>query len=156
MSYYDPFEEVRRRIYKAIRDSMKSFERELEEIESIVEETLIETREWERILEERLEEIYGGYTSPLTTLIDKGDKLLLIVEVPGVKQETVEVVITERTVKVEAKLDEEKIRRALGNLAYAKRLTTMKGEYRLPQPVDPSKVKVERKGSKIYIWIPKL
>jgi HSP20 family molecular chaperone IbpA len=86
----------------------------------------------------------------------RGDKILLIVETPGARQETVEIIVTERAIRVEAKLDEERVRRALGSIAHARRLTTMKGEYRLPHPVDPTQVKVEKRGSKVYIWIPKL
>jgi HSP20 family molecular chaperone IbpA len=153
---YDPFEELRRRIYKAIRDTMRSFEREFEEMESLMEEMLAEAREWERMFEEKVEEIRGGYVEPLTTMIDRGDKILLIVETPGAKQETVEVIVTERAIRVEAKLDEERVRRALGGVAHARKLTTMRGEYRLPYPVDPTQVRVERRGSKVYIWIPKL
>ncbi|MFZ8794687.1 MAG: Hsp20/alpha crystallin family protein [Acidilobaceae archaeon] len=153
---YDPFEELRRRIYKAIRDTMRSFEREFEEMESLMEEMLAEAREWERMFEEKVEEIRGGYVEPLTTMIDRGDKILLIVETPGARQETVEVIVTERAIRVEAKLDEERVRRALGGVAHARRLTTMRGEYRLPYPVDPAQVRVERRGSKVYIWIPKL
>jgi HSP20 family molecular chaperone IbpA len=153
---YDPFEELRRRIYKAIRDTMRSFEREFEEMESLMEEMLAEAREWERMFEERVEEIRGGYIEPLTTMIDRGDKMLLIVETPGAKQETVEVVVTERAIRVEAKLDEERVRRALGGVARSRRLTAMRGEYRLPYPIDPTQVRVERRGSKVYIWIPKL
>ncbi len=153
---YDPFEELRRRIYKAIRDTMRSFERELEEMESLMEEMLAEAREWERMFEEKVEEIRGGYIEPLTTMIDRGDKILLIVETPGARQETVEIIVTERAIRVEAKLDEERVRRALGGVAHARRLTTMRGEYRLPYPVDPTQVRVERRGSKVYIWIPKL
>lgn len=33
MSYYDPSEEIMRRMYKAVRDTMRDFEREFEEIE---------------------------------------------------------------------------------------------------------------------------
>jgi HSP20 family molecular chaperone IbpA len=153
---YDPFEELRRRIYKAIRDTMRSFERELEEMESLMEEMLAEAREWERMFEEKVEEIRGGYIEPLTTMIDRGDKILLIVETPGARQETVEIIVTERAIRVEAKLDEERVRRALGGVAHARKLTTMRGEYRLPYPVDPTQVRVERRGSKVYIWIPKL
>lgn len=156
MSYYDPFEEMRRRIYKTLRDVMRSFEREIEEIESLMEETLAEAREWERMLEEREEELRGGYMSPLSTLIDRGDKLLLIVEVPGARHETVEVIVTEKTIRVEAKIDEEKLRKALGEKAYTRKISVMRGEYRLPHPVNPSKVKVERRGTKVYIWIPKV
>jgi Molecular chaperone (small heat shock protein) len=155
VSYYDPFEEIMRRMYKAVRDTMRDFEREFEEIERMMEETLVEAKEWERMLEESEDELRGGYTRPLSTMIDRGDKILLIVEVPGARQETVEIIITENTIKVEAKLDEERVRRALRSLSYARRLTSMKGEYKLPYPVDPSKVKVERRGSKVYIWIPK-
>jgi HSP20 family molecular chaperone IbpA len=153
---YDPFEELRRRIYKAIRDTMRSFEREFEEMESLMEEMLAEAREWERMFEEKVEEIRGGYVEPLTTMIDRGDKILLIVETPGARQETVEIIVTERAIRVEAKLDEERVRRALGGVAHARKLTTMRGEYRLPYPVDPTQVRVERRGSKVYIWIPKL
>jgi HSP20 family molecular chaperone IbpA len=156
MSYYDPFEEIRRRIYKAVRDTMRGFEREFEEVESLIEEVLSETREWERMFEERVEEIRGGYIEPLSTMIDRGDKILLIVETPGARQETVEIIVTERAIGVEAKLDEERVRRALGNVAHTRRLTTMKGEYRLPHPVDSKQVKVEKRGSKVYIWIPRL
>jgi len=155
MAYFDPFEEMRRRIYRTLRDAMRSFERELEEMESLVEEALTESREWERMLEEWEEEVREGYTTPLYTLIDRGDKLLLVVEVPGARHETVEVIVTEREVRVEAKLDEEKLRRALGARAYTRRIATLRGQYRLPQPVDPSRVKVEKRGSRVYIWIPK-
>lgn len=156
MAYYDPFEEMRRRIYRTLRDVMESFEREFEEMESMMEEVLAEAREWEKILEESVEELREGYMRPLSTIIDRGDKILLLVEIPGVREETIEVIITEDRVRVEAKLDEEKLRRALGRRAYLRRLSIARGEYKLPQPVDPSRVKVERRGSKIYIWIPKL
>lgn len=33
---------------------------------------LSETREWERMFEERVEEIRGGYIEPLSTMIDGG------------------------------------------------------------------------------------
>jgi len=99
VSYYDPFEEIMRRMYKAVRDTMRDFEREFEEIERMMEETLVEAKEWERMLEESEDELRGGYTRPLSTMIDRGDKILLIVEVPGARQETVEIIITENTNK---------------------------------------------------------
>ncbi|MEM2223190.1 MAG: Hsp20 family protein [Acidilobaceae archaeon] len=155
IAYYDPFELARKRIFKAIREAMREFEREFEELEEMAEEYMREVHELEKIFEDRIDEIRRGYTEPLSTIIDKEDELLLVIEAPEAREDTIEVTVTEDKIRVEGKIDKSKVEKALGKHIYTKKLEMVKGEYKLPYKLDPSKVKIEKRGNKIHIWIPK-
>lgn len=141
----DPFDEMRRAI-RRMRDFIREFE---DEIESAME------RDLERLSEEKWSELSSDVREPLHTVIDKGDKVLIIVEVPEAEEESIQVTILEDAIVVEGKVDKQKMERIAGGRRQARMATRVKGVYKLPYALIPEDARVERKGGKIYIWVPK-
>lgn len=150
---YDIFDYMRRRMLREIRDTVEIIERTMREIEESMRES---EEEFERVLEESLEEAERGVVTPVASLIDRGHYYLLIVDTSGARDETITVDIYQDRVVVKAELDSEKISRAFGSKAYYKTRRVMMGEYRLPVEVDVSRAVIDKKAGRIYIKLPKL
>lgn len=146
MSMIDPFDEMRRTIRK-MKDIIREFERELEELEE---------RDLERLTEEKWTELSSHVMEPLYTVIDKGDKVLIIIEVPEAEEGSTQITILEDSIMVEGRVDNQKVRRALGDRYWMRSSARVRGAYRLPFKLVPEEAKIERKGGKIFIWVPKL
>ncbi|MEN2999234.1 MAG: Hsp20 family protein [Acidilobaceae archaeon] len=136
-----------------LRELMRKMMRDLERLERELEETMREFAEMERLLEEREREAAEGRASPLYTVIDKGKELLLVFDVPEVEEGTLEITLLEDRIIVEGRVDKRKVERALGKAS--RRVEKIKGEYVLPFTIDPQRAKVEKKGSKVYVRVPK-
>jgi len=154
MAFIDPFEERRRRINELFRDAL----RRIEELEaSLINELvrLSDELEYERILDERISMLSSGAIEPLYQIVDRGDSIQIIVDMPGAVGETVNVYISESEVRVEAKIDEEAIRRAFRGFVWAGRVERYSWTYRLPFRIDPSRASWRLAGSRVIITVPK-
>lgn len=135
------------------REIMRKMLRDMERLERALEDHMAELMEMERIFEERERESRSRRSSPLYTVIDKERELLLIFDVPEVEEGTLEITLLEDRVIVEGRVDKRKVERALGRAA--RHVERVRGEYVFPFKLDPHKAKVERKGSKVYVRVPK-
>ncbi|MCS7107044.1 MAG: hypothetical protein NZ902_02955 [Acidilobaceae archaeon] len=136
-----------------LRELMRRMLRDFERMERELEETMREFAEMERLLEERQREAAEGSAAPLYTVIDKDRELLLIFDVPEAEEGTLEITLLEDRIIVEGKVDKRKIERALGRAS--RKVERVRGEYVLPFPIDPQRAKVEKRGSKVYVRVPK-
>ncbi|MEM1873484.1 MAG: Hsp20/alpha crystallin family protein [Acidilobaceae archaeon] len=150
------FDYYRRRMLKEFRDTIESVERFVREIEELFEEMRESGEELEKVFEESLEEEMRGEVSPVATLIERRDHYLLVVDVPGAREETITVEVYRDRIVVQAELDREKIARAFGARAFHRTRRLMRGEYRLPVEADLSRIETRRQAGRVYIKIPKL
>jgi HSP20 family protein len=149
--------ELERRMLRILRRMLERLESEIALGEG--EEEALEGA-WgfwgaEEILDSRIRELSTGELDPLYTVYDMGEEYLIVVDLPGVDRETINVYVTEDRVAVEARIREELARRALASEFYYYSARRYRGEIRLPEPVDPGSVKVERRGSQLVIRVPK-
>ncbi len=150
MSYIWEWE---RRMLNAMRRLIESMEREaLEDLRLVVSE-------WEeevgRLLDSRLRAISTGELEPLYTIYDAGDEYIMVVELPGAAEDSIEIYVVEDRVRVEAEVRREVAEEALSTGFYRFTARRYRGEIRLPEPVDPGRVKVERRGGRLIVRIPK-
>ncbi|MCE4613710.1 MAG: hypothetical protein F7C07_07785 [Desulfurococcales archaeon] len=148
MSWFEEeFEEKRKRIMDMIRDAFRRI-REMEDM-------LLEEGVEERVLDERFTMLSRRQMEPLYTIIDRDEEVVLVVELPGARRDSIDVIVTENEIRIEAHLEEEQVRRALGEYSWYKSLERISWSHKLPFHVDPSRVRVERRGLRVVIRIPK-
>ena len=142
MAFIDPFfdEELRR------------MRRRIEELHRIAEAYMARM---EALFEERLRELSDGATSPLVSFQDLGDRLAIIVDLPGAKPGSLSIQLTEDTLYIEGVIDERVVREALGDVVWARSVRRFRGAYRLPVRVDPSRAEKTMRGSTLVIIAPK-
>lgn len=98
----------------------------------------------------------SGATEPLASIQDMGDHILIAVMIPGARRESVDIRIHKDKVIVTASVDYRMVNRALGgHLSRTVRVEKYHGEYRLPDPVDPSSATYELRGDMIVIKVRK-
>jgi len=98
-----------------------------------------------------LREVAGGVLEPLVEVHELGDEVVVLVDMPGAKPETVEVQVYEDRVRVRAEADEKLVREAFGARWMVRRRARYEGEFTLPARIDPDSVRVERRGSALLI-----
>lgn len=140
----DLFDEMLRDIAKALRRMQALRER----FESYIEEVV---RDFENLYEERVRSMTSDVEEPLVEIRDFGDELVMVVDVSGVKDESVDVRVTSEEIVVAGEVDERKVEEALRGWHLARTKKVFRGVYKLPQPIDPSSVKVYKKDSLIII-----
>jgi HSP20 family molecular chaperone IbpA len=145
--FEEEFEERRKRIMDVIRDAF----RRIREMEDMLLGEALE----ERVLDERFSMLSRGQMDPLHSIIERDDEIVIVVELPGVREDTIDIVVVEDEVRVEARLEKELVRRALGEYSWYKGVERVSWSHKLPFKVDPSRVRVERRGFRIVIRLPK-
>ena len=144
MSWYDPLEE---------------FSQTLRELRRRIGLMLGEMMEYSEyvasLFEERVESLRQGYTEPLVSFQDLGDKLAIIVDLPGAKGGTTTIQLGENTLSIESVVDERIVREALWDSLAARSVRRFRGVYRLPCKVDPSRAERIQRGSTLVILAPK-
>lgn len=105
----------------------------------------------EELFEDRLRRISSDVEEPLVEVRDVGDEILVLIDVSGVRQETVDVRVSEDMIVVKGEVDVRKVEEALRGWHLARAKRAYSGVYRLPFKIDPSTVVVERRGSVIII-----
>ena len=148
MSWFEEeFEERRKRILDMIRDAF----RRIREMEEVFFGGGVE----ERVLDERFSMLSRRQMEPPYTIIDRDEEVVLVVELPGARRDSIDVIVTEDEIRVEASLEKEQVRRALGEYSWYRDLERISWSHKLPFHVDPSRVRVERRGMRVVIRIPK-
>ncbi|MEB3774729.1 MAG: hypothetical protein GSR86_07390 [Desulfurococcales archaeon] len=128
----------------------------LSELERLMWEEIIDTMgEVEELFNDRYTRLSQGVTEPLYTIIDKGDHIMVVIDVPGSIENTIQVDITEETIGIRAKLSEDLMRRAMHGIEWASRIRMYSGVIRLPMRVDPSTATIERRGTTLIIRVKK-
>ncbi|MEM2909251.1 MAG: Hsp20/alpha crystallin family protein [Candidatus Bilamarchaeaceae archaeon] len=126
---YDPFEEMRRR---------------MREMDEMMESLFIRPRKEEWVIR-----------SPLSDLVDKGDKFELSVELPGMEKEDIHIEADKSSISISAerrKAEEEKKK----NYYYCERsYTGYKRTFSLPEEIDPEAVDAEFKNGVLKVEMKK-
>ncbi len=142
--YDDIYRELLRRLYRELEDIVS-------QIEKVYREEALEDVFYERT------KLYSeGAIEPLISIVDAGENLKIIIELPGAKESTIDVKVYEEKVEITASLDEKFVRETLGDYMWARNIKRFQGTYRLPSRIDVSKIKVEKKGTRIILTAPKL
>ncbi len=91
-----------------------------------------------------------GAPRPACDLEDRGDELVLRVDMPGVRKEDIEVEVTETSVKVRAEAP-----RAEGRYVFRERPTSYFRVVELPEEVKPSEAKASYRDGVLEVALPK-
>ncbi|MGC9112317.1 Hsp20/alpha crystallin family protein [Acidilobus sp.] len=154
MSYDDIFERMRKRALRIMRDIMSDFDEMEAWMRSMVDDLEDEMRP-EQLFEERLKELRSGVLSPLISVHDRGDHLVIVVDLSGSDPRTVDVRLTRDRIAVRAQIRSEALRKAYGQVSWAMKVSYYSGEQALPEPVDPRTAKSELKGGVLIITVRK-
>lgn len=152
MSFFDEIEEMRKRVllnlYRALREAD-------EMIASMMGGPRLESREFEELLESRLREFRESVLEPMVGFYDEGDRIRIVVDLPGVKRDSIDIIVLEDRLEISAKVEEKTVRRALGSLSERFSFREYRGVYTLPTRVDPSTARVATRGSTVVIEVRK-
>jgi HSP20 family molecular chaperone IbpA len=99
--------------------------------------------------------LVDGVIEPLISVQDQGEWLIIAISLPGASRDTVNVKLYSDHLEVEAGIQEESVRRALGGLHWSRFVRQYRGSYRLPVPVDPSTAETSVKGDIVLIKVRK-
>ena len=138
----------RRRLEQLMRRALDR----LNELELALWEEMSEAmRELEEELDSRYYRLANGVMDPLYTILDRGRELVILVDLPGSDPSTITVEAGRDRIRVAAGLREEVVARAMHGVWWSSRTSRYEGVIRLPAPIDPSTVRVERRGSTLVI-----
>ncbi|MFP3319182.1 MAG: Hsp20/alpha crystallin family protein [Acidilobus sp.] len=154
MSYDDIFERMRRRALRIVRDVMSEFDEMEAWLRSMMDE-LEETIRPENLLDERLSELRRGALKPLASIYDAGSELVITIDLPGSDARTIDIKVSPNSVRVEASVRSELVRRAFGETYWARNISKYEGEYALPATVDPSTARVSVRSGMVVIRVRK-
>lgn len=107
-------------------------------------------------MDEILSELSRGVLEPIVSLVDRGDYLDIIVDLPGANVSEAVVRLGEDWLEVEAYLREEVKARLRGSGVYWSRVEKYYGRIALPVRIDVNSVERMQKGSMIILRARKL
>ncbi|BAA79012.2 small heat shock protein [Aeropyrum pernix K1] len=140
----DEFRRIIMRFYQALREAEETFS-------TMTRLAIGELREFEELLEQRLQEFQGEGIEPIVSVDDLGDRLRILIDLPGMDRESLNIVVLEDRVEISARIREHVVKRALGSLSEKFSFREYRGVYRLPAPVDPRSVRIRTRGSLIIV-----
>lgn len=124
----------------------------LGELERIMWEELNEAMmEMETMFDARYYSLADGVMDPLYTIIDRGDEVVIVVDLPGADPGSVVVEAREDSIRVEARISKEVVVRAMPGVEWASRLERYSGVIRLPYRIDKDSLSVNMGGSRLVI-----
>ena len=154
------WDEIRRRRMESLRllrHMMRSIEEMMASMESMMESYMYSAYlQLEELERRRLENMASGVIEPLFSVIDVGDKIVIIIDMPGAVEGGIDIFLGEDSVRVDARIREEIARRAFSGTFFSVRASQYKGEFKLPYRIDPKGASVERRGSRVIITAPKV
>jgi len=130
-----------------------------EEIDAMFDEFFSRPRLWtyRRWKEPELYEEGTGevWREPFVDIFDRGDELVVIAELPGVRKEDIKVRVTEDSVYIEAIVRREKELEEEGAVRVERYYSGYRRVIRLPEEVIPEKAKAKYNNGVLEIRIPK-
>ncbi len=97
----------------------------------------------------------GGYLEPLIHVREEGDKVIVTVDLPGVRREDMEVFATEKSIEVEAKMKEECRFERWGAVQRSISFKSFRKIISLPTVVDPGKAKTRFDKGVLEVTLPR-
>lgn len=109
-----------------------------------------------RAIDEVLEELRHGYLEPPFSIVDRGDEVMVLVDLPGARVGEAMVKLGEDWVEVEAELRDDIRERLYAGLLRRVRVERYQARIRLPFKINISSVRREVRGSLLVIRARKL
>lgn len=97
----------------------------------------------------------GGIWSPATDLIDKKDKLIARIELPGVEKENVKISLSENNLTVQGEIEKDKETKKEDYYCCERAYGTYSRTISLPTEIDQDKIKAKFKDGILEITMPK-
>lgn len=97
----------------------------------------------------------GGIWSPATDLIDKKDKLVARIELPGVEKKDVKISLSENNLTVQGEIEKDKETKKEDYYCCERAYGTYSRTISLPAEIDQDKIKANFKNGILEITIPK-
>jgi HSP20 family protein len=97
----------------------------------------------------------GGIWSPATDLIDKKDKLVARIELPGVEKKDVKVSLSENNLTVQGEIEKDKETKKEDYYCCERAYGTYSRTISLPAEIDQDKIKANFKNGILEITMPK-
>ncbi|MDP8002877.1 MAG: Hsp20/alpha crystallin family protein [Caldisphaera sp.] len=151
---YDQFEDLRKRMLKMLRDMMIDADEMDAWLEGLLDDMELSLKPRE-LLNKRIDESSKGYLTPLISIHDLGDELLITIDIPGSDPNSISIELVPDKISIEAKIKEEIAREAFGQAYWAKKIHEYKGTYTLPANVDPRSAKINKKKGMLVIKVKK-
>jgi HSP20 family protein len=151
---YDYFENIRKKMLKMLKDVMK----ETDEIDAWFEGLLNDLEislSPSQLFNERFNEASQGYLTPIISMHDFNNELLITIDLPGSDPNTIDIELLPDKITIDAQIKEEVAKNAFGQAYWAKKINKYKGVYPLPYLIDPKSAKVTKKNGMIIIKVKK-
>jgi len=139
MPYWDPFETMRR-LQEEMNTSFDEFF----------------GRYYRRPLLPGVGESYPLVREPLADMIDEGDKLRVIMELPGVEKDDVEVEVERNSLVVKAEVKAKEEKKGKGYYYQERRYSHFQRSFTLPTEVIPEKTEAKLKNGILELTLTKL
>ena len=98
---------------------------------------------------------YNGNLEPLHEMEDRGDEIVITLDLPGVKKEGVEINTTEDSVEIKAKMSEAVCWERWGSVQRRISFQQFRKQIKLPEQIDPEKASASLKNGILRISLPK-
>lgn len=154
MAFYDKYEDIRKMIMKMIREMVIDAEDMNYFLEGILDKVENSIRA-DMLLNQRLDESLMGYLTPIISINEGKDELIITIDLPGSDPGTISVDVMPDKISIEAKIKEEIVRKAFGQAYWANKIKEYRGVYDLPHIVDPKSVIVKKKNGILIIRVKK-
>ena len=98
---------------------------------------------------------YNGNLEPLHELEDRGDEIVVTLDLPGVEKENVEINTTEDSVEIKARMSEAVCWERWGSVQRRISFQQFRKQIKLPEQIDPEKASASLKNGILRISLPK-
>lgn len=149
---YDYFENLRKRMLKMYRDLMKETDEMDAWFESLFDDLELSLNP-SKMFNERFNEASNGYLTPIISMHNLGDELLITIDLPGSDPNTINIELLPNKITIEAQIKEEIAKNAFKQAYWARKINKYKGVYSLPFLIDPKTAKVSKKNGMIIIKV---
>ncbi len=98
---------------------------------------------------------YNGNLEPLCEVEDRGDEIVITLDLPRVKKENVEINTSEDSVEIRAKMNEAVCWERWGSVQRRISFQEFRKQIKLPEPIDPDKASASFKRGILRLSLPK-
>ncbi len=134
----------------------EEFEEKKTPTESMLTDIVNTIKEKQEELGKSLSEYTMSFQKPLVDIMETDDSITVITDLPGVKKENVDVDISEDTIEIVAKFDEEIEEEGANYLRKERSYGETRRSMVLPAKIDVKKAKAKFKDSVLTVDLPKI
>jgi HSP20 family protein len=134
----------------------EEFEEKKAPTESMLTDIVNTIKEKQEELGKNLSEYTMSFQKPLVDIMETDDSITVITDLPGVKKENVDVDISEDTIEIVAKFDEEIDEEGANYIRKERSYGEIRRSMVLPAKIDVKKAKAQFKDSVLTVDLPKI